>query len=177
MKFNAYGLLDPGEYPLTFSLLRESVLVRGEDGLLPWDENWRRFLVDSLERCVLQLWECGVEEIYIDGSFVTDKFRPNDIDGYFIPPNPEEVFNGELERRLNRLDPHRSWGWNRYRLDEFGNFQLELWHHYRVDLFPHCRGVYAGIAGEDGENMTLDQFFRRDRDFGVEKGIVKLIKG
>ncbi|MGA8943688.1 MAG: hypothetical protein WB502_13405, partial [Thermoactinomyces sp.] len=134
MRFNKYGLLEPGEYPLTFSQLRSSILVRGE-GLpeIPWDTFWRRRLVDHLEVLCRQLWICGVKEIYIDGSFCSDKYQPNDIDGYFVPPDPKAIFDGSLVARLNELDPHQCWGWDRYRMDAFGNYQLEMWHLYRVE--------------------------------------------
>jgi hypothetical protein len=178
MRFNEYGLLDPGDYPMTFDKLRQSILVQGEENsLLPWDSFWRSRLVDNLEICVNQLWKCGIEEIYIDGSFVTDKFQPGDIDGYFIPRDAREIFDGSLIERLNQLDPYKCWGWNRHRFDEYGNLQLEMWYRYRVDLFPHCDGVYSGVKNEEGQNMKFDEFFRKDRDFGIEKGIVKLVKG
>ncbi|UWE04740.1 DUF6932 family protein [Laceyella sacchari] len=178
MRFNEYGLLEPGDYPLTFEQLRESILVKGEENsLLPWDGYWRSRLVENLEICVKQLWACGVEEIYIDGSFCTDKYQPNDIDGYFIPPDPQAVFNGKLIEQLNRLDPHKCWGWDRNRFDAYGNLQLEMWHRYRVELYPHCKGVYSGVKNGLGQNMKFDEFFRRDRDFNMVKGIVKLMKG
>jgi hypothetical protein len=178
MRFNEYGLLEPGNYPMTFAELRESILVKGEgDSLLPWDAYWRGRLVDNLEICVKQLWACGIEEVYIDGSFCTDKYQPNDVDGYFVVPDPRQVFDGSLVEKLNRLDPYKSWGWNRCRFDEYGNLQLEMWYRYRVELFPHCAGVYSGVMNEKGENMKFDELFRKDRDFDVPKGIVQLVKG
>jgi hypothetical protein len=178
MRFNECGFLEPGEYPLTLAELRESILVKGEgDPSWPWDRYWRAKLVDNLEVCVRQLWTCGVEEIYIAGSFCTDKYHPEDIDGYFVPPDPAEVFNGQLANRLNQLDPYKCWGWEKYRLDAYGNLQLEMWHRYRVELFPHCLGVYSGIPDENGNNMKFDEFFRRDRDHLSYKGIVRLVKG
>jgi hypothetical protein len=30
-----------------------------------------------------QLWEAGISEIFVNGSFVEDKDHPGDIDGYF----------------------------------------------------------------------------------------------
>lgn len=178
MRFNEYGLLDPGEYALTFSQLRQSILVKGEDkSLLPWDRIWRRRLVNNLEICVKQLWAVGIEEVYIDGSFCTDKYQPNDIDGYFIVPDPKEVLDGTLAQKLNKLDPYQCWGWEWRRFDPYGNLQLEMWYCYRVELFPHCQGIYSGVPNEQGQNMKFDEFFRTDRDFLIPKGIVKLVKG
>ena len=33
-------------------------------------------------------WAAGIEEIYIDGSFCTDKPDSGDIDGYWVEPDP-----------------------------------------------------------------------------------------
>jgi hypothetical protein len=80
--FNDSNLLPPGDYALTFEALKESVLVIG-DGREGWDTGWRRYLVEQVEIMVKQLWQIGIDEIYLDGSFVEAKNHPNDIDGYF----------------------------------------------------------------------------------------------
>ena len=71
---------------MTLASLRESVLVKGSQGLeaLGWDAQWRAGLVDQLETLCGHLWSVGITEIFVDGSFVTDKAHPGDIDGYFI---------------------------------------------------------------------------------------------
>lgn len=176
-RFNEFGFLDPGIYPITFSELYQSILVRGEPySLLPWDEHWRRQLVGHLEILANQLWTVGCTEIFIDGSFCSDKYHPNDIDGYFIA-DEKEFFNGNLVKKLNELDPYRCWGWNRQRIDEWGNYELEMWHRYRVELYPHCRGTYSGICNHQGQNMKFDEFFRYDRETQMQKGIIQLKKG
>ena len=64
---------------MSCSELRESFLVRGPGGQYPqWDAEWRRSLVDNLEILVGQLWQVGIDDIFIDGSFVEDKDHPND---------------------------------------------------------------------------------------------------
>ncbi len=75
-EFDAEGLLPPGDYEVTLSELRSSVLVAGpkDNSRVPnWDSNWRGWLVDHLEMMVNQLWQVGVAEIFIDGSFAEDK--------------------------------------------------------------------------------------------------------
>ena len=68
------GLLPTGDYPLTVSELRESYLVTGEGSVSPsWDRAWRAQLVDNLELFVRQLWQVGVDRIFVDGSFVTSR--------------------------------------------------------------------------------------------------------
>ncbi|MBA4549109.1 hypothetical protein H1R82_03345 [Thermoactinomyces intermedius] len=69
---------------MTFSQLKESVLVKGDESTYSWNEPWRRHLVDNLEFLVKQLWDAGIEEVYIGGSFCTDAPQPGDLDAYFV---------------------------------------------------------------------------------------------
>jgi len=39
-----------------------------------WDAAWRLALIDRAAVLVNQLWEVGIEEIYLDGSFVYPHF-------------------------------------------------------------------------------------------------------
>ncbi len=55
---------------------------------------WRLFLVNQLEIMAEQLWAVGINQIYIDGSFVEDKAHPNDIDGYFECELMDLAFGG-----------------------------------------------------------------------------------
>jgi hypothetical protein len=49
-RFNAHGLLPPGDYELTFDELRRSMLVAGPGGVdTTWDTAWRKALVGNLE--------------------------------------------------------------------------------------------------------------------------------
>src|SRR5688572_2853906 len=83
-QLTADGLLPPGDHQLTIAELRQSYLVTGEGLNLPgWDNAWRAQLVDNLEPFVRQLWQVGVERIFVNGSFVTSKPQPEDIDAYF----------------------------------------------------------------------------------------------
>ncbi|MDP9025137.1 MAG: hypothetical protein M3N13_07180, partial [Candidatus Eremiobacteraeota bacterium] len=44
----------------------------------------RSRLVANLRLVVQQLWDAGVVEVCIDGSFCTSTPTPNDIDGYWV---------------------------------------------------------------------------------------------
>jgi hypothetical protein len=84
--FTEEGLLPPGDYELTLDELAASYLVVGPVNRYKypnWDTAWRKRLVENLGVMVRQLWQVGVTAIFVDGSFVEDKERPNDIDGYF----------------------------------------------------------------------------------------------
>lgn len=178
LRFSDHGLLPPGDYALTLGQLAESPLVAGvPDGSATWDSAWRARLVANLSALVEQLWAVGIEEIYIDGSFAEAKDRPNDIDGYFVC-DPHRFAAGELERDLNRLDPAKCWTWDhRSRRPCRGSpkLQLPMWHAYRVELYPHFPGLIAGVD-EYGQPLEFPAFFRKTRDTGEPKGIIRIVR-
>jgi hypothetical protein len=83
--FNNLGYLPPGIYEVT------------------WDEFWERFstniyrkqMLTGLRLALNALKVAGCQQVYIGGSFVTDKEKPNDYDGCF------EVFGIDE----NKIDP------------------------------------------------------------------------
>ncbi len=172
--FNSEGLLPVGDYELSLDELKTSWLVTGENlQSTTWDSEWRRKLVDNLEVMTLQLWQVGVTEIYIDGSFVEDKDRPNDIDGYFVID--VEKFE-ESVAKLNQLDKWSVWTWSLKSRTQYKNYpklQLPMWHKYRVELFPEF-GQLSGIKDEFGNNQIFPAAFRRARRNGTPKGIIKI---
>lgn len=177
MFFNEAGLLPPRDYELTLNQLRESILIRGPKNDKPWDIKWRLFLVDQLEALVQQLWEVGIKKIYIDGSFVEEKAHPNDIDGYF-ECDLMELASGELERKLNALDPYKIWTWDSHSRKPYRGYtkrQLPMWHRYRVELYPHY-GQPSGIFDEYGNQQQFPAAFRKTRDTFLPKGIVKIME-
>ena len=112
--FDPDGLLPLGDYELSLEELRESILVSGPgdpQAYPSWDRPWRERLVQNLGTLTHQLWQVGVREIFADGSFAEDKDHPNDIDGYFVC-DLKELSTGELERKLNLLDPSKVWTWD-----------------------------------------------------------------
>lgn len=141
-EFTEDGLLPVGDYELSLSQLAASPLVvgpRDAECYPNWDAAWRLRLVNNLGVLVRQLWRAGIEAIFIDGSFVEDKERPNDIDGYF-ECELRRLASGELQRELNLLDPHKVWTWDPASRRPFRGYpkrQLPMWHVYRVELYPH----------------------------------------
>lgn len=72
------GRLPPGIHKATLRELRDT---------LGWGQR-RKKLIDGLEIMLRLMESCGIKRIYLDGSFVTDKDRPGDIDGcYDVPPD------------------------------------------------------------------------------------------
>ena len=176
--FTAEGLLPPGDYVLSLEELARSPLVLGPadlDEVACWDRDWRGRLVENLGVLVRQLWQVGVEDVFIDGSFVEDKDHPNDIDGYFVC-DLTRLASGELQRELNLLDPHKVWTWDLASRRPFRGYpkrQLPMWHVYRVELYPHY-GQLCGLRDEQGHELEFPSAFRRSRRDGRARGIVKI---
>src|SRR5262245_15084633 len=112
--FTDEGLLPPGDYVLTLEALSSSMLVVAPSDRTRsphWDAEWRAKLVSNLAVMVRQLWQVGIQEIFVNGSFAEDKAHPNDIDGYF-ECELRRLASGDLQRELNMLDPHNIWTWD-----------------------------------------------------------------
>ena len=109
--FQPDGLLPPGDHQASFDELRRSILVVGPNP-------------------TLQLWQVGIGDVFVDGSFAEDKDHPNDIDGYFVCPL-DLLRTGELARQLNLLDPFKVWTWDPASRKPYRGYpkkQLPMWH-------------------------------------------------
>lgn len=180
LRFIDDGVLPPGDHELTISELKVSLLVVGSPARDArrdqcWDAAWRLNLVNNLEHLVGQLVAVGVHQVYIDGSFAEDKSHPNDIDGYF-ECDLMHLASGNLQRELNALDRHRCWTWDpqsRRAHPGYPKLQLPMWHHYRVELYPHF-GQGSGICDRFGNELDFPSAFRISRRTDTPKGIIKL---
>ena len=179
LAFTAEGVLLPRDYELALDELRESSLVLGPDDRVEqssWDVDWRRELVKNLAVLVHQLWQVGITEIFVDGSFVENKDHPNGIDGYF-ECELKRLASGRRQQELNRLDPHKVWTWDpasRRKVPGSSKRQLPMWHQYRVELFPHV-GQLSGIRDAHGNELEFPAAFRLSRH-GIPKGIIKIVR-
>lgn len=71
------GALPPGDHQATLEEITKRL------GFTPR----RRWLLKRLGVAVQAFWNAGIEEIYINGSFCTEKPDPGDVDGYWVEPN------------------------------------------------------------------------------------------
>lgn len=125
------------------------------------------------------LWEVGIEEIYLDGSFTEAKAYPNDIDGYF-ECDVRRVATGELQREpwsdrpkeVLDLGPKGEARLPRIRKEAATYVELPMWHAYRVELYPYYDQP-AGITDEYGNPLTFPAAFRKRRRDDEPRGIVK----
>jgi len=182
-QFNSDGLLDPGTYEATFSQVELSILIQGDGSSESWDARWRKELLSRAKILADQLWYVGIEDIFLDGSFVEDKDHPNDIDGYFDPHfsmySKEDMRKFEkMVSDLNSLDPHKVWDWDhssRRPYKGYSKGQLPMWHFYRVELYPHL-GQGTQIADQHGHDLQFPSAFRQSRTEFKQKGILKIIQ-
>ena len=176
--FTTDDVLPAGDYPMTLEDIRNSHLVTGEGNSSDtWDRDWRGRLVTNLSLLVRQLWQIGIDRIFVDGSFVENKDHPNDIDGYF-ETDIMRVVTGTLTQELNALDPYQVWTWSHLMRRPDPNsakLQLPMWHKYRVEMYPHY-GQPAGIQDQYGNNLLFPAAFRKSRIDHRPKGIVQVIK-
>ncbi len=133
-EFNAAGELPPGEH--------EAVLGEVEKKFGTINAQRRR-LMAGLRRAVDNLAKSNVRKIWIDGSFVTDKKTPRDIDGVW------ETHDGI---DLAVLDPVF-----------LQNSRNAMKAKYGVDFFPDVI--------ELGSGKPFPEFFQTNED-GDTKGIV-----
>ncbi len=162
--------MPPGDYEMTLDGLKSSILVAGPPQSVNWDATWRLKLVNNLEILAKQLWAIGITDIYINGSFVENRDRPNDIDGYFVCDLTDYV-NGKIVQKLNSIDPYKAWGWDDS--SRHPGRQLPLWHRYRVVLWPYSYGTMFGFD-ENNNLLEMSQAFRRTKANRRPKGIVRL---
>lgn len=157
--------------------LRQSHLVTGEGVQIPgWDSEWRAQLVNNLELFVRQPWQVGVERIFVNGSFVTSKPRPEDIDAYF---ECEVNRYAHVLVGLLQMQPALPWDMRRRRIDPSTNLpKPEMWHRFRVEIFPHFpdHPVPTGVRDEDDHDPYFPELFRLDKATLRPKGVIQIIR-
>lgn len=107
----------------------------------------RTHLYEGLKMGVIELARVGCSELYVDGSFVTEKTLPGDFDACW---NPLGVDGEAIDPVLLELDYPRVLQKEKY----FGEF------------FP-------STLGADGVHNFLE-YFQIDRHTGKPKGIIRL---
>jgi hypothetical protein len=138
---NAIGELPPGVHAATLAEV-EAVFVTTLK---------RRVLFDGLRRALLNLTRAGVRRVFIDGSFVTTKADPNDVDG--------------------------CWEWNdAVNIDLLDPVLLDFAHHRQAMKDTYGVDFFLADWQEAGSGLTFLEFFQRNRA-DVPKGIVQIDLG
>lgn len=142
------GALPPGTYRATLEEINKRL------GFTPR----RRWLSKGLRAAVKAFWAAGIEEIYFDGSFCTEKPDPGDIDGYWVEPDPgvyDRIDAYWIDFELTLVPHMRKW-------------KPRMWVDHGVEFFIHP-------AMRANSEMDFPSFFRRDRD-GQPRGVIQVIK-
>ncbi|MFA7657914.1 MAG: hypothetical protein WCY19_00610 [Candidatus Gastranaerophilaceae bacterium] len=113
----------------------------------------RKNLIYSLKEACEIYWSYGIYEIYVNGSFATIKEYPNDIDGYLRVDVKSESF-------IKLTSSGNIWG----QLQSIGTYKLPMWHKYKIEFYV------------ENKYEQFHNFFTHSKD-GIERGIIKLIKG
>jgi hypothetical protein len=176
--FDENGVLSQ-DYEVTLEEIRNSLLVTGPE-LMPsdWNISRRQWLVNNLEILVRQLWSAGIETVYVDGSFVTSKGIPGDIDACFQCDSLDWT-SGALAKRLNEATQDKIWTWltaDRVIVPGYLKNRLPMWRTYRVEIYPYSLKRQNGIL-IDGVFHPFPDVFRRVKFTDRRKGILKLLKG
>lgn len=138
-EFNAYGLLPEGIHPATLEEVQER-----------FGGNERRDeLLTGLVEALRLLRAAGCRRVYINGSFVTSKEQPNDIDACWDIEGVD----------ADALDPV---------FFEFEDGRAAQKARFGAEFFP--AQVPEGITGR----AFLD-FFQVDKQTGEPKGIVEIV--
>jgi hypothetical protein len=142
------GALPPGDHRATL----EEIGMRL--GFTPR----RRWLLKGLRSAVEAFWAAGIEEVFIDGSFCTEKPDPGDIDGYWVEPD-QHVYD--------RIDPY----WIDLELvlvPQLRKWKWRMWADHGVEFFIHP-------IMQAGPEITFPAFFRKGRD-GQLRGVIQVMK-
>jgi hypothetical protein len=118
----------------------------------------RRWLLKGLRVAVEGLWAADIREIYIDGSFCTEKPDPGDVDGYWVEPD-EGVYD--------RIDPY----WIDFELvlvPQSRKWKRRMWADHGVEFFIHP--AMLALA-----EMGFPEFFRQDRE-RQPRGVIQMLK-
>ena len=154
MMFDSRGLL-PQDKIISLSDFEEGFFVKGDSSAPGWNIHHRRILAKNFVSLAKILIDFGVNQVHVDGSFVTSKFEPNDIDGFYSIEMKEFI---RLVTAYPIFDMRR-------RVDK----KPAMWVEHKIELFPDF-GQAAAVDSQ-GDGIPFPSFFRMTRD-GQMKGLL-----
>lgn len=134
-EFNHNGLLEPGVHPMTVEQIKE---------FFGYNER-RRILIGELERFIRVAETCGMRiiKMIIDGSFITDKQQPGDIDLYFIIDVNSVFTSPNLNEFFNLMN--HNYTFENFSLDSYCHFNTQIPVNNFVDFFQYIGPKTAAI--------------------------------
>ena len=142
------GYLPPGLYRATIPEIRDCLGFSTK----------RLQLISALEQVAGALFRAGVTDLRIDGSFVTEKPEPGDIDGFLVLDNQVRFADIPLILQDFSLVPDPAGGKPKF----------PMWFQFGIELYIHP--LMGGFQVGD-----LPEFFSHSRD-GIERGYIQVIQ-
>jgi len=143
-KLRPNGDLPPGIYLATILEVEE---IFGQSS------ERRKKLMAGLKTVISIFKNAGVRKLYLDGSFISNKIDPDDIDGCW----------SMIGVNLNKLDKRF---WDFENLKELEKNRNELKELFGIDFY-----IAENIEGESG--ILFPIFFQRNHD-GEPKGMIRI---
>jgi hypothetical protein len=136
------GYLPPGEHPATLDEIEERFATNIR----------RREIMVGLRLVVDQMLQRGVQTIWVDGGFVTDKPRPKDVDVVYVPPPGADTStwgsiasnNRQVTKDLYKVDL-----WTHPSPQGVGRVPIKDW--FQLDRSDVPKGIIALTVEEDTE--------------------------
>jgi hypothetical protein len=107
---------------------------------------------------VAAFWTAGIEDIFIDGSFCTEKPDPGDVDGCWVEPD-HGVYG--------RVDPY----WIDFEMvlvPQVRKWKWRMWADHGVEFFVH-------LAMRARPAVGIPKFFLQDRE-GRPRGVIQVVR-
>lgn len=141
------GLLTPGEYKLSIEEFEEAFVYNSK----------RETIFKGFQKLLKIFRDIECSHIYADGSFVTKKPLPGDIDICWHMNEDHTIRKRQLEM-LYRLCPPL----------------LLLGERSNRDYIQHefCADVFPANTIESGSGLMFKDFFQKDKQTGNPKGII-----
>lgn len=144
-EFNSLGLLPEGIHTTTW----QHFCTRYGTGPK------RKALLENIKEVILILKQVECQYFYIDGSFVTNKRRPDDFDACWDPTGVNKKLFGEIAPELKNYPR------------PFSKL-VDCKQKYKGDVY------IATLTFNESPNISCLQFFQVDKQTKEKKGIIKL---
>jgi hypothetical protein len=148
------GLL-PQDKTISLAEFEESFFVKGDKSYPSWNMQHRKKLARNFVSLAKILIDFGVNKVLVDGSFVTSKFEPNDIDACYSIDMNEFI-------RLVTLYPI-------FDMSRKVGKKPAMWAQHNIELFPDFG--QPAMVDSQGNGIPFPSFFRMTRD-GQQKGLL-----
>lgn len=127
LNFNEYGLLPEGIHKIALAEFQK---------IFGFNDKRKDMIREGLGSFLKEWAPYPIERIYLDGSFVTQKENPGDIDGYAITRSDSRIFTFIVKNQ------------ERWRLDYRMDFYWALTDAVREHTVEHWENFFSKVPGD-----------------------------